>query len=72
MFYLKTYFCKNNFPLKLVEEVLERKFESLNNPKLLKSTAPKPKIYLKVPFMSYFANRKLKSQICHLLAEFYP
>ena len=72
MFYLKSYFCKNNFPLKLVETTLERNFELLNNPKPLVLTAPKPKIYLKVPFMSHSTNRKLKIQLHHLLANFYP
>ena len=72
VFYLKNYFCKNNFPLRLVENLVERKIEALNNPKLPFLTASKPKIFLKVPFMSHFLNRKLKSQLNHLLADFYP
>ena len=70
--YLISYFCKNNYPQKLVLETIKRKVDTLKNPSLPVHTATKEKIYLKVPFLSTMTNRKFSSSLRLLLSEFYP
>ena len=69
---LKKYFCQNNFPLFLIENLTRKKIDSLIVPKPLVSTANKNPIYASIPFISNAQNRTIKLEIQTLIKRFYP
>ena len=69
---LKKYFCQNNFPLFLIENLTRNKINSLLVPKPLVSTVDKNPIYASIPFISNTQNRSINSEIQSLIKRFYP
>ena len=68
---LKKYFCQNNFPLFLIENLTRNKINSLLVPKPLVSTVDKNPIYASIPFISNTQNRTISSEIQSLIKRFY-
>ena len=69
---LKKYFCQNNFPLFLIENLTRNKINSLIVPKPLVSTVNKNPIYASIPFISNDQYRTMRLEIQSLIKRFYP
>ena len=69
---LKNFFCQNGYPLKLVEKEFGKKLRQLHNPLPTKMTVNREPIYFKLPFLSYYENQSLKTELCELIFKYYP
>ena len=70
--YLKSYFCKNFFPLNLVENTIRKKLDKIYSDPPVISTVEEEKLYVRLPFLSHKTNSSMRREILDLVGRFFP
>ena len=69
--FLKSFFQKNHYPLKLINSCIRNFLNKINQRKDMTHTAARKKLYIKLPFIGIQTN-KFKSEISCLISKCFP
>ena len=68
---LRTYFCKNMYPISIIEKIIKNKLDEKNDSGTICSVS-REKVFVKIPFIGNVENKGLKQALIALCMKFYP
>ena len=69
---LRKFFCQNGFGIKVIDQCISKKMDSVFQPPPIVHTVSKQIIYCKIPYMSNLYNTQFKSDVLKLVSDFFP